>query len=271
MSIDEIGAYCEKAQSEGVREIALTEHLFRFRQTEAILGDYFLRFPESPMRSLIYDYWHSHSKADLDVYVEVASEAKAAGLPVRVGLEVDYYRGEMDKVAQLISGYPLDVVLGSIHWIDDWPFDHISDPFVMEYWNHYGVERAWSEYTRAVEELASSRVTDVLAHPDLAKVAGHRPALPAEFYDRMAEAARAAGMSAEVSSAGWRKPAKEVYPAPDLLAKFFALGVPITTASDSHGLDHVGFRTADIRDYVIEAGYKSLMAYSERKPFSVEL
>ena len=69
----------------------------------------------------------------------------------------------------------------------------------------------WDDYTRALEELAATRTVDVLAHPDLCKVTGRRPAVPDEWYDRMAEAAASAGLAAEVSSAGWRKPAAEPY------------------------------------------------------------
>ena len=41
-------------------------------------------------------------------------------------------------------------------------------------------------------------------------------------------------MAAELSSAGWRKPVGEQYPAEPLLARFAAHGVPFTTASDAH-------------------------------------
>ncbi len=271
MSVDEIGSYCEKANRAGIAEIALTEHIYRFKQTKKILGDFFLRYPESKMRSLMFEYWHQHCGVDMDEYFSVVQAAKDAGLPVIAGLEVDYYPGEMDKVASLMAGYPLDVALGSVHWIDDWPFDHISDPFVMEYWNHYGIEKAWGAYTTALEELAQSGVIDVLAHPDLIKVAGHFPSVPDEFFDRMAQTAASSGIAAEVSSAGIRKPVGEAYPAPDLLSKFFELGVPITTASDSHGIDHVGFRVGEIKEFITSAGYDRLLGFKERRPYEVEI
>ena len=68
--------------------------------------------------------------------------------------------------------------------------------------------------------LAASGVCDVLAHPDLVKISGRRPTVPDEWYDRMAEAASTSGMAAELSSAGWRKPVAEAYPAPALLVRF---------------------------------------------------
>ena len=45
-----------------------------------------------------------------------------------LGLEVDYYRGRMDEVADLLAGYPFDVLLGSVHWVGAWRFDDLDDP-----------------------------------------------------------------------------------------------------------------------------------------------
>ncbi len=87
-----------------------------------------------------------------------------------------------------------------------------------------------------MEELAASGACDVLAHPDLIKVAGYVPDAPAEWWDRIAEAAVASGMAAEVSSAGWRKPVGEQYPALGLLERFVARGCrspPLRTPTGS--------------------------------------
>ena len=51
-------------------------------------------------RASMASYWDDHARADLDAYVECVLEAKAEGLPVVLGLEVDYYRGRMDEVEQ---------------------------------------------------------------------------------------------------------------------------------------------------------------------------
>lgn len=263
-TIDELAKYVDFASSQGVVEIAITEHLFRFSQTEKVLGDFFRRYPDSPMRALMESYWKDHAKADLDVYVEVALAAKAAGLPVVVGLEVDFYQDKMDVVADLLRGYPLDVLLGSIHWIDDWPFDHVSDAFVQSRWAEVGVEYAWEAYTRALEELSSSGVVDVLAHPDLVKVACQWPDVPEEYFDRMAQAARDCNLIAEVSTAGWRKPVAEAYPSPYLLRKFKEYGVEITTASDAHHLGDIASRFSDVRDYVVDAGYTNVVGFKDR-------
>ena len=250
-------------------EIALTEHLFRFRQADAILAGFWDEDPNPELRASLAAYWKDHAHADLDAYVAAVLEAKAAGLPVVLGLEVDHYAGRMDKVASVLDGYPFDVLLGSVHWVGAWGFDQLGDPVVDAEWDARSIESVWDAYTDALEELAASGVCDVLAHPDLVKISGRRPSVPDEWYDRMAEAAASSGMAAELSSAGWRKPVAEAYPAPALLSRFRKAGVPATTASDSHGLGDVASRSSDLRALLADAGYETLTAFRGRRPEQV--
>jgi histidinol-phosphatase (PHP family) len=270
-TLDDVADYCERAQAAGVREVALTEHLFRFVQADAVLRDWWADEPDPALAASMAAYWDEHAHADLDAYVECVLAAKEAGLPVVLGLEVDYYAGRMDKVATLLAGYPFDVLLGSVHWLGTWRFDDLGDPVSMAQWPARAVDHVWDEYTRAMEELAASGTCDVLAHPDLVKVAGHRPDAPEEWWDRLAEAAAAAGMAAEVSSAGWRKPVASAYPDAGLLARFAARGVPFTTASDAHHGEHVAHRAGDLAALLRGAGIDTLRAYRHRVPNDVAL
>ena len=270
-TVEDLAAYCHQAALEGVSELAMTEHLFRFEQADALLGGWWEDEADPRLRASAASYWNTHVSADLDAYVETCLAAKAAGLPVVVGMEVDYYPGRMDEVGALLAQYPFDVLLGSVHWLGTWMFDDLASAIAVGEWDARSVERVWDDYTRALEELAASGAVDVLAHPDLCKVAGHRPALPDEFHDRMAEAAAAAGLAAEVNSAGWRKPAAEAYPAPSLLERFHARGVPVTTASDAHRLSEVAFRSSDVRRLVSAAGYTELCAFEGRQPRAVPI
>lgn len=270
-TLEQLAAYCERAVAAGVAEVALTEHLFRFAEADSALGGHWEDDPDAALRADMEVYWRDHARADLDTYVGAVLEAKTAGLPVVLGLEVDYYPGRMDKVAALLDGYPFDVLLGSVHWLGAWLFDDIESQVAMAEWDRRAVESVWRDYTDALEELAASGVCDVLAHPDLCKVTGRRPAAPDEFHDRMAEIAASSGMAAEVSSAGWRKPVSEVYPAPQLLKRFQALGVPVTTASDAHRVEQVAFRSEELRPVLSAAGYRSVTAFRERVPRAVEL
>jgi histidinol-phosphatase (PHP family) len=270
LSVEQVADYCERAAAAGVVEVALTEHLFRFAQADRLLGGFWeTDEPSEALRTSMARYWSFHARADLDAYVETALEAKRAGLPVVLGLEVDYYRGRMDEVATLLAGYPFDVLIGSVHWVGAWRFDDLGDAASMEEWSTRSVDDCWDAYTAAIEELAASGTCDVLAHPDLIKVTGHRPTSPKEWWDRIAEAAASSGTAAELSSAGWRKPAAEQYPAEPLLARLAAHGVPFTTASDAHRLSEVADRADDLRALLAGVGVDRLQGYRRRVPHTV--
>ena len=270
-TLDQLAAYCEKAAASGVRELAVTEHLFRFVQANAALAGWWEDDPDPQLRATAARYWAGHAHADLDVYVATVERAKAAGLPVLLGLEVDHYRDRMDAVARVLEGYPFDVLLGSVHWLGAWLFDYLEDPTSAQERGRRGVDAVWDAYATAVEELAGSGVCDVLAHPDLIKVSGRRTAVPDEFNARLVEATAQARLVAEANSAGWRRPASEAYPAPALLARFRAAGVPVTMASDAHELPTVAHRACELRQLVADAGYDTLTAFRARTPRQVEI
>lgn len=263
LRLEQIEAYCNAAAARGVAEIAITEHLNRFHQA-APLDGFWDDDANEHLRAAKAASWRSHAAVDLDDYVATLQEAQRSGLPVKIGMEVDYYAGRMDKVAAILEGYPFDVLLGSVHWIGAWGFDMLDTEVMAAEWDHRSADEAWRQYTEALEELAASQVCDVLAHPDLLKLTGHAAAAPAELQDRMAEAAATSGMAAEVSSAGWRRPVNEAYPSPDLLARFRAAGVPITLASDAHTVELVADRTDDLRELARSTGYSTVTSFTAR-------
>jgi len=268
-TVEELAAYCERAEAAGVREIALTEHLFRFVQADRVLRGFWDDDPDPSLRASMARYWDDHAQADLDDYVSCVLAAKDAGLPVVLGLEVDYYRSRMDDVAALLAGYPFDVLLGSVHWLGAWRFDDVDDAVSMAQWSARDVDAAWGEYATAIGELADNGTCDVLAHPDLVKAAGHRAGAPEECWARLVEAAVSSGMAAELSSAGWRKPAAEQYPAVGLLERLVAAGVPLTTASDAHGLPDVADRSAELYRLLDRLEVRSLRAFRARRAVDV--
>lgn len=270
---ESVRAYAEAAAARGVEEICITEHLFRFRQATGLLAGWWDADPDGRLRAQTAAYWAEHATGDLEEYADAVLSAAALDggdnppIPIRLGLEVDYYPGRMGDVADLLAGWPFDLLLGSVHWLGAWGFDQLGDPVVDEQWAIRDVEAVWDAYVAAIEELAATRTADVLAHPDLAKVAGIVP--PGElapWWDRLAKAAAGNGLAAEVSSAGWRKPAAEAYPASGLLTRFKSAGVAFTTASDAHELALVADGTDRLRGLLESAGITELCAFERRRP-----
>jgi len=269
--LDQIAGYCEEAQRHGVHELALTEHLHRFRDVLGVVGPFWQKFGHEPTSTVMANYFDWHARNSLEQYVSLAQRAKDEGLPVKVGLEVDYFEGEMDKVSDLLAQYPFDVLIGSVHWLGTWQFDDIDNEVHMREWSLRDVDQCWVDYARAIEELAASNAVDVLAHPDLIKVAGHFAGDLASLWDRMADSAQRADLSVECSSAGWVKPVGEQYPAEGLLDRFVERGLTFTTASDAHRNERVGERASDLAALLEARGVHQLASYSARQRTLVDL
>jgi histidinol-phosphatase (PHP family) len=263
--LDQIAAYCEEAAAHGVSELALTEHSHRFVDVIDTVGPFWLKFGHEPTSAIMADYFDWHARNSLEQYVSLAQLAKDEGLPVKIGLEVDYYPGQMDDVSVLLAQYPFDVLIGSVHWLGTWQFDDIDNPREMLEWTTRDVDQCWADYAIALEELCASNSVDVLAHPDLIKVAGNYASDPGEYWELMACAAAQADVSVECSSAGWAKPVGEQYPAEGFLDRLVAMGVTFTTASDAHRLERVGERADELAGLLEARGVTQLASYTLRQ------
>jgi len=214
--------FVEWATARGVDEIGFTEHVYYFRETAEMW--------EVP-------YLSERCVFDLEDYCAAVLEAKRRGLPVKLGLEVDYVGDRQGRLTELIDPYPWDFLLGSVHWLDGVAVD--MEPGV---WGDSSVEEVWRRYFAAVVELASSGAVDVLAHLDLAKIFGRRPdaAIRSRLHEDAAEAIADSGVAIEISTAGLRKPVGELYPDPELLGACVRRGIGVTLASDAHEPHLVG-------------------------------
>src|SRR5207244_1392498 len=93
--------------------------------------------------------------------------------PVKLGLEVDYFPGTEADLRDIVSPYPWDYLLGSVHFVDGFPVD--QEPGLVE---KLGPNEAWRRYFVWLRNSARSGLFDSLSHPDL---------------DRAVDLARAAG------------------------------------------------------------------------------
>jgi histidinol-phosphatase (PHP family) len=269
--LDQIAAYCAAAAEDGVTELALTEHANRFRDVIDLYGSFWEDRPHDPTSKALADYFDFTSRNSLEEYVTLAKLAQDEGLPVKIGLEVDYVRDRMDVISAYYAQFPFDVLIGSIHWLGTWAFDDYDDPVQLHEWSVRDVDQAWADYTIAFEELAACDAVDVLAHPDLIKVVGHWAEHPEEYWDLMVHAAAIANVSVECSSAGWTKPVDEQYPSGGMIDRLVARGVTFTTASDAHQLSRVALRAGDLADLLEARGVSELASYSRRRRAMVPL
>lgn len=254
-----IEAFVEAAASAGAEEIAFTEHLYRCVEAAPVLGRFWENDGRDDLAAITERFIAEDATLDLERYVTAVLAARDAGLPVLLGLEVDFFPETIEAVLDFLAPYPWDLLIGSVHWIGAWPVDHSAGVFEFD---RRGVEQAYADYFELETQLAASGAVDVLAHVDVVKKMGHfLPAPPLDLYSSVVAAARDSGVCVEVSTAGLRQKAGELYPAPVLLDMFAAAGVPITLASDAH----VPADAGRDRDVALAAARRA--GYTERMRF----
>jgi histidinol-phosphatase (PHP family) len=244
-----LARYVERASDLGIGELGFSEHVYRFKEA--------LDVWQHPL-------WVEYAADPLDDYVEFLVEMRAAGYPIKVGLELDYVPGRESELAALLEGRPFDYVIGSVHFIADRAVD--DEPY--DAWRESSPEEVWREYFEAVGQAAASGLFDVLAHLDLVKVWGTgRPAPSAQlttYYKLAMEEIAAADVAIEMSTAGLRKPVGELYPSPELLRMCLEAGKPIALSSDAHTPEHLGFAYDRAVETLRAAGVDELAVFERR-------
>ncbi|MBZ4653351.1 MAG: hisJ [Peptococcaceae bacterium] len=238
-TVENLEAYLRQAKARGVQEVGFAEH-------DRYLSDGYYDFPNlEKARSLV------------------------EGVSVRIGLECDYFPNKLEEIKKKISAYPFDFVIGSIHYIDNWMFDH---PDYIEDFKKWDMDELYEAYYRLLAESAKSGFFDIIGHPDLIKIYGHRPKTNVVYLAEPAlKAIKEADVVVEINTNGWHKPVGEVYPSKELLAAFCACGIPITLSSDAHQADQVGRDLDKAKKIAYEVGYRELATFKGRKRLMVEL
>jgi histidinol-phosphatase (PHP family) len=217
-----VARYREVAEERGISELGVSEHVYRFEQA---LGVW--RHP----------FWVRYAHDDLDSYCAFVREQT----DLRLGIEADFVPGAEDRMANLLDEREFDYVIGSVHFLRDRAVDDED----YDIWQTArSPEEVWRRYFETIGEAARSGLFDVLAHPDLVKVWGpERPRPPGDlraYYELAMDGIAESGIAVELSTAGLRKRAGELYPAPAFLEMALAAGAPVALSSDAHRPEDVG-------------------------------
>jgi histidinol-phosphatase (PHP family) len=245
-----VDRYREAADERGIEELGVAEHIHRFVQS--------LDVWTHP--------WYRHwAKDDLDEYCDFARDA---GL--RVGIEADYLPGREDRVDTLLDGRPWDFVVGSIHFLADEALDLHGEPDWEQWdiWRSGDPDRVWARYFETLGEAARTGMFDILAHPDLVKVWGPRVPVPEgdlrRFYERAMDGIADSDVAVEVSTAGLRKPAGEIYPARAFLEMCVEAGRPVALSSDAHLPEQVGYEYERALEFLDDLDVKEIAVFERR-------
>lgn len=251
--------YVRAAADAGIDTIAFTDHL---------------PLPEALLAADPAATGYAMPAAELPEYVAEVLEAKLrsardGGPEVLLGIEADLHPGNEEHVRSLLGTYPFDIVLGSVHYVDDWAFD---DPARTDGYAEWDLRELWERYFSDLAQAASTGLADVIGHADLVKKFCFVPEGDlTELYARAAASFAAAGCAVEVNAAGLRKPCRELYPSDAFLRELAREGVPVTIGSDAHSPSDVGAGFSQARTALLGAGYQSIVVFRDRVAQEVPL
>ena len=239
--------YREAAAERGIEELGVAEHIYRFSQALEVWD---------------HPFWRHWAVDDLDDYCAFVRQET----DLKLGIEADYIPGREDRMANLLDGRDWDYVIGSVHFIGDEALD--TDEFSV--WTQTASpERIWARYFETLGQAAQSGLYDILAHPDLVKVWGKERPLPdgdlRRFYYPAMEVIADCDVAIEVSTAGFRKPVGEIYPAPAFLEMAIDAGKPIALSSDAHTPDLLGYEYERALELLDSMGVKELAVFKRRQ------
>ncbi len=267
---DLVEEYVEAAALRGITEIAITEHVYRCKEALPILGE-FWDDPTIPAGIAAYTAGFVQAECNfrLDNYVEAVMAAKDRGLPVKIGLEVDFFPESIEGIMDLIEGYPFDVLVGSVHWVGGWAVDSLQ---TQSEFDRRGLLEAYDQYASVVAQMAGLGSLDIIGHVDVPKRYGRSlPPEHGDIFQPVVEAAALTGMAVEINSKGLTKPIAEMYPSQWLLARFQAAGVPVTLSSDAHRPADAGWGIDRAAALARDAGYVTYRRFDARVGYDVAL
>lgn len=247
-TLDWLEQFVRQAEKAGVTELGISEHAYRFTQT----------------RHLLSNPWVEKRKTeDLDAYLGLLQEARKRGIRVKIGIEMDVMPDNMEAMKEFLASYPFDYAIGSIHWLGGFGFDL---EVMRDHWEENRVEDVYETYFSLLEGMIRSRPVDIIGHADVIKVFGFKaPEVAARWYARLTPLIKESGLAVEVSTAGWRKPVGEIYPAPEFLRGLVEAGVPLVLSSDAHRPEDVGALYPQALDMLRALGVKRLVTFTERR------
>lgn len=228
----------------------------------AIIG-----FSEHSPRPQGYGYpsdYQEKLRAGFPLYVEevrrLAQSGASDGVSVLLGIEVDYIPGQEAYAKALLQAQDFDYAIGGLHFQQTWGFD-----FSAEDWSALPEDERFAIYARYYADLSAmcqSGLFHIAAHPDLIKlfsVESFHRWLDTEQAPLLVKNALTAmkdnGMAMEISSAGLRKPCKEIYPCRRVMSTAAALRLPVSFGSDAHCTGTPAFAFDALARYAREYGY----------------
>lgn len=246
-TLDWLEKFVKQADRVGVEELGIVEHFYRFVESRDCLYN---------------DRIATKQTQHLEAYLELMALAQQKGWPVRTGLEVDYVPDKEAEIRQALRGLPLDLVIGSVHWLGDWCFD--GDPAS---WEGRDLEAVYREYYAVLAQAVESKLFDILGHPGNIAYFGHRADFDviARIENEWLARIKRHRICIEVNTGGLLRPSRSLFPRVDLLKRIRIANFDISFASDAHFPEDVGHAFAETHQLVKQMNFGCAGRFRRRR------
>lgn len=237
---ESIWEYVTQAEAVGLTELYLLEHSYQFKDFSELYRRHILA-DDSQVGVYQRGWLERKLKRSLTEYIRLIQMMREIDFPVKVhwGLEICYFPGEETTIKEIVSGFDWDYLVGAVHWLNGWGFDH---PRNRSSWNGKNINDIYRQYFKIMKQMISSGLFDHIAHADSLKCFGHYPTFDLRTeYSEIAALARQHQVKLEFNCGlrlNYNHP--ELGLNPVFLKTLRDTGVPIVTASNAHHPEEVG-------------------------------
>jgi histidinol-phosphatase (PHP family) len=167
-------------------------------------------------------------------------------MQILVGFETETYTGSIDFVQALIKKYEPDVVVGSVHHVEDINFDFDEAHYRNAVRTLGSIDDLYHQYFDAQYEMITRLHPGVVGHFDLVRLFDPDYAERLQRIDivnkihRNLSAVKDLGLLLDLNMRALYKGAPEPYPSRSILEKALEMGIPVVPGDDSHGVATVG-------------------------------
>lgn len=206
-----------------------------------------------------------------DLYLNDIKDARdklCNKIKIKMGVELGQPHLFSESSEQILNSLPYDYVIGSVHKLADG-----SDLYELDYRN-IKLDDICKMYLKELTELAAWGKFDCLGHLDLIKryassTYNTRITLFSQ-YEMLKEVFKVIipkGKGIEINTSGLRQSPKETMPGIDVIKLYRSMGGEVLTiGSDAHTAQDVGKGVITALDLALEAGFKHITVFDERKP-----
>lgn len=244
---------CERAEMNGVRAIALTDHCEVER----------------------YKFEH-YDKRVQQAFFEVTKAQSAFRGKVLVlrGIELGQPHYDSATAKAILAARPYDEVIGSVHYLRN-----KEDFYDMPHFDEESAHALTLEYFDEILQMIEWGDFDILAHltyPMRYYYARSGIQIDLQKYkkqvDEILKRTAETGKALEINTAGLRQPIGKLSPEFDTIKRFRELGGEfITYGSDAHFAEDVGKGMDEAYEAMRQAGFTKLTLFQQRTPLQMPI